>query len=403
MSIYARWQVPEIINCAGTVTRLGGALMPSQVVEAMAEAAYQSVSLEQLQAAASRVIARITGAESGLVTSGAAAAVTLGTAAILTGLNPARMEKLPVCTDFPHQMVIPRDHRNGYDHAVRAAGAVLVEVGFNEPQAGSGVRCCELWEIEAAFGPLTAGVFYVCRPDAQPALQDVVRLAHQYQLPVLVDAAGQVPPKENLRRLVASGADLVAFSGGKGIRGPQATGFLCGKRDLVAAAALQMLDTDEHIELWAPPDDWLPRQALAGLPRQGIGRGMKVAKEQIVGLLVALELYVQGAYDDEIRAGARRLEFVMSQLSHLPVTCQLVASAEGELPPQLHIRIDPVLLGRSVWEVCRNLRCGKPPVYVNTSELSRNTLVIDPTNLRDDQLTVLTSRLQEELGVVRMA
>src|SRR5262249_32102503 len=155
------WGLEPIINAAGAPTRLGGAPMPKAVLEAFRAAAQECVSLDQLQGVASRAIATATGAEAGLVTSGAAAALTLGTAAILTGYNLRRMERLPHCDGFPHEIIVAREQRNGYDHAVRAAGARLVEVGCNEIVAGSGVRRTETWEFEAAFGPQTAGIFYV--------------------------------------------------------------------------------------------------------------------------------------------------------------------------------------------------------------------------------------------------
>src|SRR5205085_4725275 len=126
---------------------------------------------------------------------GAAAALTLGTAAILTGLDCGRMERLPWCAGFAHEFVIAREQRNGYDHAVRAAGARLVEVGFHEILANAGVRRTEAWEYEAAFTANTAGVLYVFAPDARPPLPEVVERAHRRGLPVLVDAAGELPPR----------------------------------------------------------------------------------------------------------------------------------------------------------------------------------------------------------------
>src|SRR5262249_34028861 len=159
-------------------------------------------------------------------------------------------------------MVVAREQRNGYDHAVRAAGARLVEVGFHEIVAGAGVRRTEAWEYKAAFGPQTAGVFYVYDAQARPPLAEVVARAHTRGYPVLVDAAGELPPRPNLRSIVATGADLVAFSGGKALRGPQSTGILCGRRDLVGAAALQMLDMDDHFELWDPPETLIDKRLL---------------------------------------------------------------------------------------------------------------------------------------------
>src|SRR5262249_7946296 len=154
--------------------------------------------------------------------------------------------------DFPHELIVAREQRNGYDHAVRAAGARLVGVGFNEIVAGAGVRRTEAWEYEAAYGSRTAGILYVYDSGARPPLAELVARATARALPVPVDAAGELPPRANLRTIVGTGADLVCFSGGKAIRGPQATGILCGRRDLVGAAAVQMLDMDDHFELWEP-------------------------------------------------------------------------------------------------------------------------------------------------------
>jgi L-seryl-tRNA(Ser) seleniumtransferase len=123
-------------------------------------------------------------------------------------------------------------------------------------------------------------VLYVYGPDARPPLAEVVNRAHARGLPVLVDAAGELPPRSNLRSIVAAGADLVAFSGGKAIRGPQATGILCGRRDLIGAVALQMLDMDDHPELWEPPPDLIDAARLVGIPRHGIGRALKVSRNR---------------------------------------------------------------------------------------------------------------------------
>src|SRR5690606_10087015 len=215
MSIYEKWGVRPIINVSGAVTRLGGAPMSSETLAASTAAADDAVPLDELQGAASRYLAQVTGAEAGLVTSGAAAALMLGAAAILTGHDAARMEQLPHCDGFPHELVVAREQRNGYDHAVRASGARLREVGFHEVIAGAGVRRVETWEYEAAFGPQTAGVLYVAGADSRPPLEELVECAHAHGLPVLVDAAGELPPRENLRRFIDAGADLVAFSGGK--------------------------------------------------------------------------------------------------------------------------------------------------------------------------------------------
>ncbi len=396
MGIYEDLGIEPIINASGSVTRLGGAPMPPAVLQAFAEAAAQCVPLDQLQAAASRVIADMTGAEAGLVTAGAAAALTLGTAAILTRYDPGRMERLPHCDGFAHEFIISREQRNGYDHAVRAAGARLVEVGFNEIVANAGVRRTEAWEYEAAFTPNTAGVLYVHAPDSRPPLRELVEVTHRRGLPVLVDAAGELPPRRHLRALIASGADLVAFSGGKAIRGPQATGILCGRRELIGAAAVQMLDMDDHPELWEPPPELIDRSKLAGMPRHGIGRGFKVAKEQIVALLTALRLFAASGYEEEVASYRPRLESIAAALEGQPVTCRIV-SPGGEGFPLLHVSLHGPNAGRAALELCRRLRHGTPPVYVGHRLLHQGTLLVHPMHLDDCAADTLARRLRDEL------
>ncbi len=395
MSIYQQLGVRPIINASGMVTRLGGALMPEQVLAAFDQAARETVSLEQLQACASVRIAEATGTEAGLVTSGAAAALTLGTAAILTGHDFGRMERLPDCSGFPAEFLIAREQRSGYDHAVRAAGARLTEVGFNELVAGAGVRRTEAWEYEAAVTPQTAGIIYVQAADSRPALDEVVAVARRHELPLLVDAAGEVPPRSMLQDIAATGADLVAYSGGKGIRGPQSTGILCGRRELISAAALQMLDMDDHPELWEPPEELIDRSQLNGLPRHGIGRGYKVSKEEIVALLTALELFVSGAWETQRADSCRWLQTIADQLTEAGLVCQNTEPTSAEQWPQLEVEVEPARWGRSAMEVCRELRLGTPPVYVGHAGLHRGVLIINPVCLTETSLPVLVQRLLE--------
>ncbi len=184
----------------------------------------------------------MTGSEAGYVTAGAAAGLLLGAAACLAGDNPAAIDRLPETDGAPNEIVIFRSHRNSYDHAWRAAGARLVEVGLDDRTAGSGVRDLDPWELGAAIGERTVALAYVANVYDRPQLSMFIDIARRHELPVLVDAAGQLPPRENLRSFVAAGADLVVFSGGKAIGGPQNTGFLCGRRALVRAAALAPRD-----------------------------------------------------------------------------------------------------------------------------------------------------------------
>jgi len=398
MTLFQELGLTPIINASGTVTRLGGAPMPQAVLDAFVAAAAETVPLEQLQAAASKRIAAVTGAEAGLVTSGAAASLTLGTAAILARWNIGRMERLPDCEGFPNEFVVAREQRNGYDHAVRAAGARLIEVGFNELVANSGVRRTEKWEYEAAFGPATAGVLYGYSSTAQPPLEQVVECAHRRNLPVLVDAAAEVPPRKNLTAIIATGADLVAFSGGKAIRGPQSTGILCGRRELIGSAALQMLDMDDHPELWDPPASLIDRSKFAGMPRHGIGRSLKVSKEEIAALLKALELFEHGAFDPEVAKHKKWLETIAIALKAAPVECRLIDPDDGETSPVLEIAVKESQLGRSAFEICCRLRNGTPPIYVGHANLSEGTLFIRPICLTEAQIEPLVRGLIEALS-----
>jgi D-glucosaminate-6-phosphate ammonia-lyase len=402
-SIYDRLGLAPIINASGSVTRLGGAILPDAVLAAFLDGNQRAVPLEQLQAVASRVIARITTAEAGLVTCGSAAALTLGAAAILAGLDPGRMERLPDTTGLRREFLVAREQRNGYDHAVRAAGAKLVEVGFNEIVGNAGVRRTELWEYAAALTPDTVGILFNQSPHSRPSLAEIVGFARSHSLRVLVDAAGELPPRDNLTRLIATGADLVCFSGGKAIRGPQSTGILCGKKELIASAALQMLDNDDHPELWDPPADYIDRTQLAGLPRHGLGRAMKVSKEEIVALLAALELFASSAYDADRERHLNWLEQIAQSLEGLPVVCHLRDPGDGQSLPKLEIELDASWGDRraAAFAACRQLRRGNaplyPPVYPGHGQLDQGILVVNPFCLRADELAPLITALQHTL------
>jgi len=401
MGVYEDLGLTPIINASGSVTRLGGAPMPREVLDAMTEAAASSVPLELLQAKASVDIAATTGVEAGIVTAGAASALTLGAAAIMTGWDRGRMESLPHAEGFPNEFVIAREQRSGYDHAVRAAGARLIEVGFNEIVSGAGVRRTEPWEYEAAFGPNTVGVLYVFTNDSEPPLPEVVATAHKHGLAVLVDAAAELPPRSNLIDIPATGADLVAFSGGKSIRGPQSTGILAGRRELIGPAFAQLVDMDDHPSLWDPPKELVAIEHFkGGPPRHGIGRAHKVSKEEIVGLLTALKLFAAGAYDEEVAGYRPLLERIAAALSGAPVTCTIHDRGDGESFPLLDIVVDEGTVGKSAFEVCASLRAGSPPIYAGHGKLAQGTLVVNPLHLDDSSADTLAKRIQEELGTI---
>lgn len=399
MDTYERLGVAKRINGAGTLTRLGGSLMAPEVLAAMRDAAGSFVDIAELQAAASGVIAAHTGAEAGIVTSGAAAALTLATAACLTGMDAAAMDRLPDTGGMANEVVMCRHHRTGYDHAIRAAGAVIREIGFNDRAMGAGVRGVEPWEIEAAIGPNTIALAYAASPANEPPLSEIVAVARAHDLPVIVDAAAQLPPKANLSRFIGEGADLVAYSGGKAIRGPQGTGILAGRRDLIAAAVLQQLDMDVSPATWMPPASLIPHNALKGVPHHGLGRGFKVSKEDIVGLIVALERFASADEAAEARACEAILSAIAEGVAGLAgIAANLLpAAATGRLPV-LEIVIDAGTTGLGALALSQRLQAGDPPIHLSERRAAQDVLLVDPAGLREADAPLIAARLRAALG-----
>jgi D-glucosaminate-6-phosphate ammonia-lyase len=371
--IYQRLGIRPIINARGTHTRLGGSLMAPAVLEAMREAASAFVVLEELQAKASEVIARATGAEAGMVTSGSAAGLLLGTAACMTGQDPALIERLPKTKGLPkHRAIMHRAHRNGYDHSVRASGATIVEVGYAH-------RTMPYQLVAALDDDQVAVVVYLVSPWAGRgalSLAETCQIAHRFDVPVLVDGAATLPPADNLTRFVAAGADLVAFSGGKGLNGPQASGILAGRADLIRAAALN------------------------GSPNHGIGRAAKAAKEDIVGLIVALERYLQRDHAADIARWRAQIEVVGQVLRDVPGVETRCQHDETEyLLPQLEITFEPGLRV-DAHTLVQALEEGDPRVFLfepaGPSALP-NSIVVNPHLLQPGEERIVAEVLVEAL------
>ena len=391
-SIYARLGVRTIINAKGTATRVSGGLMPPEVVEAMAQATQYCVDMAELQARASELIAGHTGAEAGIVTSGAAAGLLLGTAACIARLDPAKMNRLPDTAGLKDQVIVVRSQRNFYDHAVRAAGVELVEVGLADRFAGAGVRDAEAWEVAEAITERTACIYYVMHPRARPPLAAVVEVAHEAGVPVLVDAAAQLPPVDNLRKFIAAGADLVAFSGGKAILGPQGSGFLLGRRELIASALLQNLDQDLFFEQWRSPSALFQGIQLRGLPQHGIGRSCKVGKEQVVGALVALERFV----NEDVSARHRRCYETLSQLvaalNSQGAAHASLSAENSQTEPILSVR---VATAEEAFKLVLNLQDGDPCIHADPMFVDDGVVNFTALCLRQGEHLAIAKRLNE--------
>ena len=370
--------------------------MAEEVSKAMQEATQYCIDMTELQTRASGIISELTGAEAGCVTSGAAAGLLLGTAACVARLDPGKMNRLPDTSGMRNEVIVVRSQRNFYDHAVRTVGVKMVEVGLPDRYSGAGVRDAEAWEIADAINENTACVFYVANSRSKPTLREVTEVAHNSDIPVLVDAAAQIPPIENLRRFINEGADLVTFSGGKAIQGPQGSGILCGRRDLVASAALQNLDHDIFFEQWQPHPALFDKSVLKGLPQHGIGRACKVGKEQVVGLLIALRLFTEGSYQEQKIRNLKILKNLFGQLNpKLQSLAEIVITPESE-EPILHLRTgkeDP----NSAYALMLCLSQGKPGIHCDSSRTDEGLLIISASCLKSEDTEFIAARLNELL------
>ncbi len=367
MDIYDRLGVRKTINAHGTMTYLGGSLMEPAALEAMVEAAGHFIDLRELQKKAGERVAELVGVEAAYICSGAAAGLALSTAACVTGTDPAKARRLPNVQGLKSEVLVQKSHRNGYDHAVRQVGVSLIEFGL--------IKETFPWEMRDAITERTAAVvhFVEFENHRNLALEQVIAIAKENRVPVIVDAAAEIPPVENLRRYVEMGADLVVFSGGKDIRGPQSSGLILGRRDLIQACALN------------------------GSPNYALGRPMKVGKEEIVGLVVALERYLQQDFAAEAQTWEVMVARMVEMLSGLPgVDARRVSPGEpGVQPnwiPRVYIDWDPeiVRLGRSV--IQQRLREGEPAVAVGETA---DGLYLNPQALQPGEEEVVARRVRE--------
>jgi L-seryl-tRNA(Ser) seleniumtransferase len=370
MSIYHTLGMRELINAEGTITRLGGCVMDPAVVAAMAAAAKSFVDLNQLLAKAGQHVAALLGVDAAFITSGAAAGLTLSTAACITGPDPAKIRRLPdLRTIEKNEVLIQKSHRNGYDHAVRQAGVKVVEFGL--------IKETYPWEMRAAISEKTAAVvhFLEFENHRNLPLPEVIAIAKEKEIPVIVDAAAELPPAENLSRFFHLGADLTVFSGGKDIGGPQSSGLIVGRRDLIACCALN------------------------ANPNYSIGRAMKAGKEEIAGLVTALELYLQQDFAAEEQMWEDMVAFMVASLADVPGLCaRRVSPAEpGVQPnwiPRMYLDWDPKVIPLDSGEVKSRLLQADPGIAVGTTSTG---LFVNPQTLVPGQEKIVAQRLRDVL------
>lgn len=340
---YERLGVRPFINAAGTYTALSGSSMPPEVSAAMAEASRQHVSIPELQQAAGRRIASLVGAEACLVTAGCAAALTAATAACVCGDDGDAIRRVPDTTGLKNRVIVQKAHRLSYDHAIRNVGVTLHEVESRE-------------ELVAAIDERTAMLFFLNHADSDGQIQrqEFADIGRERGIPTLIDAAADLPPASNLTAFTAMGYDLVAFSGGKGLRGPQCSGLLLGRAELIRHAFLN----------GSPHSDSVARTA-------------KVGKEEIAGLTRAVELYLERDHDAEWREWESRVEAVLQAVEGIPgVEGERFVPEIANAVPHAAIVWDPARHPFSRDDFAQALREGDPRIEARPSDPEESRLEI---------------------------
>jgi L-seryl-tRNA(Ser) seleniumtransferase len=377
MDVYADLGVTPVINAAGTLTTLGGSLILPEVMEAMADASRSFVPLDELHVAAGARIAEMLSVasahvEAAHVCAGASAGIVLMAAACMAGCNPERIAQLPDTTGMRDVFVVQHAHRQPFDRALRVAGGRLRQVA---PDADA--------LATAARGADVAALFYTfawfCTGEALP-LARVAEIAHEAGVPVIVDAAAEVPPLENYWRLIKQGADLVAWSGGKAIRGPQSSGFVAGQAELVEACRLN--------------DN----------PYGSVGRSMKVGKEEIAGLVKAVELYVARDHAADGLVWDRRVARVLEALSGVPglAARRQMPYGIGQQIPHVALTWDPAALGVTYEGLRQALLAGRPRIAVQLvrptdeehGDVHSPQIRVHPHTLREGEETIVAERIR---------
>ena len=356
---YETLGVRPLINCQGTYTILSGSLALPEVVQAMAEATKHYVHLDELMDQAGERLAELTGAEWGLVTSGCAAALCQVTASCVAGSDPEKIARLPDCSGMKNEVIVQKRHRHTYDHAIRTVGVKMIEVVTRA-------------DLEAAISDRTAMFAFLgdAGDRGEISLREMAEIGHRHGIPTLVDAAAERPDVPN--RYLQEGADVVAYSGGKCLRGPQASGLVLGRKDILKAAFLH------------------------GAPHHALGRPMKVGKEEIMGLLAAVEKWAQRDHEAEWKQWEAVLQHIQEAIAGIPtVRTEVVQPGRSNVAPTLSIFWDEETLKIPPRQAQETLLKGAPRIEVPTIQ---GGLSIMPYMMEPDEEQIVAQRLKEILG-----
>ena len=353
--------VRPFINAAGTYTTLTASLMLPEVVQAIDYSSKQFVHLIELHDAVGKRIAELIGCEAAMVSAGAASALTLGTAACMTGKSQEFIRRLPDTTGMKTEVLIQKSHRYGYDHAVRNCGIKFVEVEGRE-------------ELEKAVNERTVMMLYFNAAERSPiGAEEFAQLGKKLHIPTFNDAAADVPPLENFSKFNKMGFDLVTFSGGKGIRGPQSAGLLLGRKDLIEAARLNA----------SPYSD-------------SVGRGMKVNKEELLGMMVAVESYVKRDHAAEWKEWERRVKTIADSVGPVSsVKAETFVPQISNAVPHLRITWDEAALKITAKEATRKLLEGEPAIELRPG--ARHGIEVAVWMLQAGEAQIVAKRIREVL------
>jgi L-seryl-tRNA(Ser) seleniumtransferase len=353
--------IRTFINAAGTYTAMTASLMHDEVVETIKQSAKQFAMLDEVQDKVGEKIAELCHAEAATVTAGCWSALVLGTAGVLTGMDMKKVAQLPNVTGMKSEVIVQKGHNIGYVHALTNTGAIIVEIETAQ-------------ELEKAINEKTAMMWFLntYAPMGKIQHEEWVAVAKKHKIPTMIDMAADVPPVSNLWKYNELGFDLVCVSGGKAMCGPQSAGILMGRKDLIAAARLS-----------APP-------------RGGnIGRGMKVNKEEIVGMYVALEKYINQDHDAEWKMWESKIDFIKTAVNSVEgVTTEISVPPIANHTPLLFIKWDESKVKTSNKDLMLKLRNGSPSIEVMANGTGINITVF---MLQEGEEKIVAKRVREEL------
>ncbi len=362
-NLFKELGIRTFINAAGTYTAMSGSLMHEEVLDAIRSTSHEFAMIDEVQDKVGEKIAALCHSEAATVTAGCWSALVLGTAGVLTGMDPKKVAQLPHLEGMKSEVLVQKSHNSGYVHALTNTGVKMVEVETPE-------------DVEKAVNENIAMMWFLnyAGPNGKITDKDWVALGKKHNIPTMIDMAADATPVENMWKFNDMGFDLVCVSGGKGIRGPQSTGILMGRKDLIAAARLN-----------APP-------------RGGnIGRGMKVNKEEILGMYVALEKFINLDHIKQWKIWEDRVALIAAAANKIAgVTTIISVPAVANRTPTLNISWDTTKVKFNNGGLQEKLRKGDPSIEVAGG--NENSINITSWNLQPGEEKIVAKRLKEELG-----